>query len=127
MTSCYGWTGVVALGFGPDVSVRSPASMQVSAEMAGDPQRLSHVQQAYLPPAAWWLSNAGGPGGASESPGGVTVDSVEPEARTCSCSALTTTEASEKHTEQRLWRTEGFFFSCLFAYTKESGLKQLVP
>lgn len=78
--------------------------MQVPAEMAGDPQRLSHVQQAYLSPAAGWLGNGGGPRAASESPGGVTVDQVEPEAPscTCTCSALTPTEASEKQTEQRL-------------------------
>lgn len=87
--------------------------MQVSAQVAGDPQRLSHVQQAYLSAAAWWLGNGGDPGGARESPGGVTMDSVDPEAPSCTCSALTPTEASEEQTEQRLSaggkHTEVFF------------------
>lgn len=49
---------------------------QVLAEMVGDPQRLPHVQQTHLSPAARRPASAWA---ASESPGGLSAGTVDPK------------------------------------------------
>lgn len=105
------------------------AALQVSAEMAGDPQRLSHVQQAHLSPAAWW-GPAGGRRASSAPPGGVNLRTASgAPGRTCTDSTLTRLQRNKLSARKTLssWERcggERFFLFDLFEWTEESRSKQ---